>query len=272
MACGGNAKKQTENKEAAQVNKETSTTENVQMRQIGSLKVTCLKDNAGDKRMPLTLFGDVPQHLVDSLGVQQGVPSSVSTFLVETEGLRILFDTGVGAPDSQLLAGLKSAGVSPADVTHLYLTHFHGDHIGGMMKGDSVVFPKAEVYVSKNEYDAWMAMPGSKKEQVVRTMEAYKARLHLVNFGDTLPGEFVVLEAIGHTPGHTVYQSGKLLIAGDLMHGAALQVACPDFCASYDMDAEMAIRTRKYYLQYARENKLVMAGMHLPVPAFLVFE
>ena len=42
----------------------------------------------------------------------------------------------------------------------------------------------------------------------------------------------------------------------------------PEICAQYDMDKTGAIKSRKYYLQYARENGVVMAGMHLPVPAF----
>ena len=174
----------------------------------------------------------------------------------------------MGAPDSRLLSGLASLGVTPSDIKYLYLTHFHGDHIGGMMKGDSVVFPNAEVYASKVEYDAWMAMPAERKAQVVKTMDAYKERLHLFEFGDTLPGNVVAMEAVGHTPGHTVFQSGKLLVIGDLIHGAALQLEHPEYCASYDMDKEAAVKARKYFLQYAKDNQLTMAGMHLPAPAF----
>lgn len=103
-------------------------------------------------------------------------------------------------------------------------------------EGDSVVFLNAEVYASKVEYDAWMAMPAERKAQVVKTMDAYKERLHLFEFGDTLPGNVVAMEAVGHTPGHTVFQSGKLLVIGDLIHGAALQLEHPEYCASYDMD------------------------------------
>lgn len=87
-------------------------------------------------------------------------------------------------------------------------------------------------------------------------------------FGDTLPGNVVAMEAVGHTPGHTVFQSGKLLVIGDLIHGAALQLEHPEYCASYDMDKEAAVKARKYFLQYAKDNQLTMAGMHLPAPAF----
>lgn len=201
--------------------------------------------------MPRTIFPDASDELMESLSLQGGIPSSMSTFLVDTNGIRILFDTGMGAPGSRLLPGLQSLGISPADIGYLYLTHFHGDHIGGMMKGDSVVFPNAE-----------------RKAQVVKTMNAYKERLHLFEFGDTLPGNVVAMEAVGHTPGHTVFQSGKLLVIGDLIHGAALQLEHPEYCASYDMDKEAAVKARKYFLQYAKDNQLTMAGMHLPAPAF----
>ncbi|MCM1730938.1 hypothetical protein NCY89_18835, partial [Bacteroides uniformis] len=37
---------------------------------------------------------------------------------------------------------------------------------------------------------------------------------------------------------------------------------------AYDMDKEAAVKARKYFLQYAKDNQLTMAGIHLPAPAF----
>ena len=228
------------------------------------VKLTQIRDNAQERLMQLSLFGELPQALIDSLNIGQGVPASVSVFLLEIDGKRILFDTGMGSADSRLLTNLSAAGVTPADIDYLYLTHFHGDHIGGMMKGDTVVFPKAEVYAAQQEYDAWMQMPDKKKMQVAATMEAYKDRLHLVAHGDTLPCGVVALDCAGHTPGHTAYRAGRFLIVGDLVHGAALQMAHPEICAAYDMDPQSAIKQRRYYLDYARQNHLLLAGMHQP--------
>lgn len=228
------------------------------------VKLTQIRDNAQERLMQLSLFGELPQALIDSLNIGQGVPASVSAFLLEIDGKRILFDTGMGSADSRLLTNLSAAGVTPADIDYLYLTHFHGDHIGGMMKGDTVVFPKAEVYASRQEYDAWMQMPDEKKMQVAATMEAYKDRLHLVAHGDTLPCGVVALDCAGHTPGHTAYRAGRFLIVGDLVHGAALQMAHPEICSAYDMDPQSAIKQRRYYLDYARQNHLLLAGMHQP--------
>lgn len=229
-----------------------------------SAKLTRIGDNAQERLMQLELFGDLPQELIDSLGIGQGVPASVSAFLLESGGKRILFDTGVGAPDSRLLAGLSAAGVSPDDIDYIYLTHFHGDHIGGMMRGDSVVFPRAEVYAARQEYDGWMQMPDEKKAQVEAVMNAYQKRLHLVAYGDTLPGGVVAMACAGHTPGHTAYRAGRFLIVGDLVHGAALQLAHPEICAAYDMDPQSAVEQRRHYLDYARRENLLLAGMHQP--------
>lgn len=237
--------------------------------ELDGMKVTWIRDNANDRLMPRSLFPDATEAQIDSLSLQNGVPASISTFLVETDGKRILFDAGMGAPDSKLFEGLKSLNINPADIDYLFITHFHGDHIGGMMKDGVAVFPNAEVYASKAEYDSWMKMPADKKMQVENTMEAYKDRLHLFAFGDTLPCKVVAMDAAGHTPGHTVFQAGKLLVVGDLMHGAVLQLKYPDVCAAYDMDKAGAVKSRKHYVRYFRENGLVMAGMHLPVPAFM---
>lgn len=264
--CGGNAKKQVN--EDVKMDSTTVADNGVKTLQLDDVRATWIQDNAGEHFMPRALFPDASDELMASLSLQNGVPASMSAFLVEEDGVRILFDTGVGAPDSRLQAGLQSVGVAPADVKYLFLTHFHGDHIGGMLHGDSVVFSNAEVYAPKAEYDAWLAMPADKNAQVVKTMEAYKDRLHLFKAGDALPGNVVAMDAAGHTPGHTVYQIGKLLIIADLIHGAALQFEHPDICATYDMDKQAAIKARKHFLQYAKDNGLTMAGMHLPAPAF----
>ena len=97
----------------------------------------------------------------------------------------------------------------------------------------------------------------------------YRDRLHLFHVGDTLPAGIVPIEAYGHTPGHTVFQKGGVLVIGDLMHGAELQMKHPEYCASYDMDKKKAIESRKRILDYAKKNGLVMAGMHLPAPGFI---
>lgn len=266
-ACGGNAKQQQVNEEMV-MDTTSIVIDGVKTLQLDGMQVTWIQDNAKEHFMPRALFPDASDSLIDSLSLQNGVPATMSAFLVEKDGKYILFDTGMGVPDSRLLTSLQALGVAPADIKYLYLTHFHGDHIGGMMKGDSIVFPNAEVYASKVEYDAWLKIPAEKSAQVVKTMNAYKDRLHLFQFNDTLPDGVIAMNATGHTPGHTVFQAGKLLVIADLIHGAALQIEHPEICATYDMNKEDAVKSRKHFLKYAKDNQLTMAGMHLPAPAF----
>lgn len=265
-----------QSKQSKEKNASTDSTEVLKVKEnmlstleLDGMKVTWIRDNAKDRLMPRSLFPDATDAQIDSLSLNDGVPASVSAFLVEKDGKYILFDAGVGAPDSKLQEGLKTLGVAPSEIDYIFITHFHGDHIGGMMKDDSPVFTNAEVYASKTEYDAWMKMQADKKSQVETMAKAYGDRLHLFAFGDTLPCGFIAMDASGHTPGHTVFQAGKLLVVGDLMHGAALQLKYPDICATYDMDKTGAVKSRKHYIEYARKNDLVIAGMHLPVPAFM---
>lgn len=232
-------------------------------------EVTWIKDNAGTRLMPRALFG-APDSLYEALGIgEEGLPASVSTYLMKCGDDLILFDAGLGAQaGGQLVSLLDSLGVKPEDVDYLYVSHFHGDHIGGMLNEGNAVFSNAKVYVGKVEYDAWMAMDEDRNAQVRATMEAYKNQLNFFEFGDTLPGDVLAIDAVGHTPGHTVFQKGELLIIADLMHGAALQMEHPEYNANFDMDKEQAAASRARILQYVKDNNLKMAGMHLPEPGF----
>lgn len=235
---------------------------------LDSIKVHWLKDNEGDKLMPPALF-DAPDSLMSCLGLLEGVPSSVSAFLVECGGRRILFDTGNGAADSRLMAELDSLGLDGGDIDYLMLTHLHGDHTGGMLLGGGAAFDRAQVYVARQESDGWRQMPDGKGAQAMEVLGKYGERLHLFDYGDSLPCGVVALDASGHTPGHTAYRIGRLLVVGDLMHGVALQMRYPDYCASYDMDKERAVGARRAMMDYACDEGLTVVGMHFP-PALYV--
>ena len=235
-------------------------------------KVTWIQDNEGEKLMPRDLFSDASDSLFASLNMPEGIPASVSTFLVQVDGIYILFDAGLGAFGGQLMNRLAALGVNPDSIGLVYLTHFHMDHIAGLVAKDSAgadvkVFRNAAVYAGQVEYDAWMNdIP--KNDMQKNVMALYRDSLHLFAFGDTLPHGVLAMDAVGHTPGHTAFQLANLLVVGDLMHGYALQKDHPEINSNYDMDKAKSAESRKRLMQYARDNKLLMAGMHLPPPAF----
>jgi len=235
-------------------------------------KVTWLQDNQGEKLNPRSLFSDASDSLFASLNLPDGIPASVSTFLLQIDGKNILFDAGLGAFGGQTMNRMAALGINPDDINLVYLTHFHVDHIAGLVAKDGdgkdvKVFKNAGVYAGKVEYDAWMNdIPKNDLQKMV--MGLYKDSLHLFAFGDSLPHGVLALDAVGHTPGHTAFQVSNLLVVGDLMHGYALQKDHPEINSNYDMDKEKSIESRKRLMQYARDNKLLMAGMHLPPPGF----
>ena len=234
--------------------------------------VTWIQDNTGNKLNPRSLFSDASDSLYNSLNMPDGIPASVSTFLVKVDGKYILFDAGLGAFGGQLQKRLATLGVNPDSIGLVYLTHFHADHIAGLVAkdetgNDTKAFKNAAVYAGKVEYDAWMNdIP--KNDLQKNIMALYKDSLHLFAFGDTLPHGVLAMDAVGHTPGHTAFQLANLLIVGDLMHGYALQKDHPEVNSNYDMDKPKSAESRKRIMQYARDNKLLMAGMHLPPPGF----
>lgn len=228
--------------------------------------ITWIEDKPGPALQPHQLYPNVPDSLWNALGLQEGIPSSMSCFLLQTAGKNILLDAGLGAPFSQLLPKLKELGVVPEELHLIYITHLHPDHIGGLLKDDQVVFPKAEVYVNRVEAEAWLAMEGDRNQLAKNVLQAYKDHLHLFEAGDSLEGGVMTLPAYGHTPGHTVFQKDSILVIADLIHGAALQLEHPEYGPTYDMDPDQARESRIRLLKYARENNLTMYGMHLPDP------
>ena len=228
------------------------------------VEIIPIQDNVAPRLMQRGLFADAPDSLFEALGLQDGIPSSVCSFLAKSDGRNVLFDAANGAPDSQLLPVLASNGVAPEDVDYIFITHLHGDHIGGLMKEGTAVFPTAELYINKVEYDAWMHNPS-----LEAIAQAYGDRLKTFVPGDALPCGVEAIEAYGHTPGHTVFKAGAALIAGDIMHGVALQLENPQYCARFDMDQMQSVATRKRIIELAAGGGLRLYGMHFPEPYYL---
>ena len=157
--------------------------------------VTWIQDNDGDKLMPRTLFSDASDSLYNSLNMPDGIPASVSTFLVQVDGKYILFDAGLGFWGGQLKNRLAALGVNADSISAVYLTHFDLNHIAGLLEMEDLsnddnrkAFKNAAIYASKVEYDYWMKeFQTEKPKPSAIVMSVYKDSLHLFAFGDTLP-------------------------------------------------------------------------------------
>ena len=232
---------------------------------LSTTEVHAIPDNLNPMTMTPALFTDVPDGLIAELGVENGIPSSMSAFLVKKDGKNLLFDSGNGADDSQLVPTLAIHELKPEDIDYVFITHLHGDHIGGMVKDGAAVFTNATVYLNKDEYDGWGNVDESPMGQ------AYGKSIKLFTEETVLPCGVEAIKAYGHTPGHTMYRIDNYIFAGDIMHATALQLVNPESCARFDMDKEMSAKTRKDMLEFFKSEGLMVFGMHFPDPYYIQF-
>lgn len=221
-------------------------------------------DNAEPKKNPPSLFTNVSDEIIEELNIADGIPASMSAFLIKSSDKEYLFDAGMGNESSLLLPSLEAIGVAADDIDAIFITHLHGDHFGGLIKDGNAVFANAKLYISRDEYDAWIGSGSERGAGAKAAVEPYSERLVLFNFGDELEGGIKAINSVGHTAGHTSYQKGNVLIAGDIMHGVALQTVHPECCASFDVDQEKSVEARIRTIEYADSNNLILCGMHFP--------
>ncbi len=131
---------------------------------LGALQISALRDADNVLANDGKTFG-VGIDPVVTAGVLRaaGAPTdkitlSVDALLVRASGRVMLFDTGLGPKvHGVLIASLAKAGVRPEEVTDVFITHSHGDHVGGLITAEGqLAFPNAVIHMSAAEWTWWM--------------------------------------------------------------------------------------------------------------------
>jgi glyoxylase-like metal-dependent hydrolase (beta-lactamase superfamily II) len=255
---------------------------------LGDFEVTALSD--GTLPLPVTelLTNTTPEKVKRALAraaLKDPVDTSVNGYLINTGTKLVLIDTGAGAlfgpTVGNLVNNLKAAGYQPEQVDEIYITHMHGDHVGGLMAGDKIVFPNATVRADKHEADYWLsqanmdAAPKDAKgffQGAMTSLNPYIAAGKFTPFDgatELVPG-VKAMASPGHTPGHTTYvvesKGDKLVLWGDLMHVAAVQFAEPSVTIRFDVDSKAAARARKLAYADAAKNGYWVGAAHIAFP------
>ncbi len=203
-----------------------------------------------------------------------------------TGGKTILFDAGTGGqltPTAGLLKAkhLAAAGIAPDDVSLVIVTHFHPDHIFGLMEKDTnaPVFKNAEIVVPETEYKFWTdpgvfsQLPEARHglaKRIQAVFPAWKNVTLIAGEKEVVPGVRAI-PAFGHTPGHTIFHvssgSDQLYVMADVCNIPALFLRNPGWHAAFDSDGKLAEETRRKLFGRVAAEKAMMTGYHFPFPA-----
>jgi glyoxylase-like metal-dependent hydrolase (beta-lactamase superfamily II) len=200
---------------------------------------------------------------------------SIQPLLVKSGDRVLLFDTGAGTTAGEaagkLLASLNEAGIEPASVTDIFISHAHGDHIGGAFDKDgALVFPNATVRMSAAEWAATEASAAN-DEQRASLVQTIAPKVETFAPGvELIEGVVKAVDIKGHTPGHSGYliTSGdeSLLYIGDSAHHYIVSVQEPDWTIQFDGDAPTAQTSRKELLQTNADSGQRIYAVHFPFP------
>jgi glyoxylase-like metal-dependent hydrolase (beta-lactamase superfamily II) len=250
-------------------------------RRIGDMVVTAIFD--GMVEIPLEAVTNIrldeARRLQDE-NLRPYPPMLPTAFFAVTRGEdTILIDAG-GSPelDEQLglgRANLVAAGIDPAKVRAVLMTHLHTDHYGGLVLSDgSAAYPNAELVIHAEDHRfrfGTQDAPQSPPDHMQRALAPYSGCLRLIESGSVLPG-INALFLPGHTPGHTgwMLNSGdeRLLIWGDIVHLPAIQFLHPEVSMSYDIDGAQSAASRQQVFRDAAGQGFLVAGMHMDFPCF----
>ncbi|MFQ5446397.1 MAG: MBL fold metallo-hydrolase [Saprospiraceae bacterium] len=172
----------------------------------------------------------------------QGHSQTIAAFIVETPAGPVLIETGPHSAFPALEKGLLTAGYSPQDMRHVFLTHIHFDHGGAAWEfarhGATVyVHPLGEWHLAHPEklYASARQIYKDEMETLWGALNPIpKAQLRAVEHGEIIEVGGTVFRA-WHTPGHAVHhiawQVNDVLFTGDAggicIGGGVVVPPCP---------------------------------------------
>lgn len=266
---------------------------------IGHIQCTAASD--GQFNYPLATFfanarPEALQRALRAHGLSNAhITTPYTCLLLDNGGERVLVDTGAGrkaaisaalfpdvdnsaSPTGRLPRNLRRAGVDPASIDKVILTHAHPDHVGGMLdEAGRLTYPNAHYFIARAEWDFWM---GADAAQQVRpalveiaraNLQPAAARLTFVAGGDEVSDGVRVVDASGHTPGHIAVEvrsgdDGLLHISDLALH--PLHLENPTWYPLLDISPSGAAAARARLLnQAAAEERLIFAHHFAPFPA-----
>jgi glyoxylase-like metal-dependent hydrolase (beta-lactamase superfamily II) len=256
---------------------------------VGTAEVTALYDGIWEKPHDPAFISNASVDDVKAAMVKAGLPADFvsipfTVIVVKTGGKTIMCDSGTGGQvqptAGKFMTNLKAAGIDPAKVDTILISHCHPDHIFGLMEKDTnkQVYPNAEIVISDVEYKFWTdpavidKLPEARKglaRRIQATFPTWKNMRQVTGEAEVAPGLRFVMSP-GHTPGHRSFHlasGGKqLMLSNDTCYVPALVVANPGWRGVYDQDGATAEASRRAMMDRVIADKIAISGYHFPFP------
>jgi glyoxylase-like metal-dependent hydrolase (beta-lactamase superfamily II) len=266
---------------------------------VGDIEVTVVTDGANRFRFPDGFVANKNRDEVNAAWAalfqekdQMLIP--YSPIAVNTGSKLVVIDTGTSEANferskgaaGQFHSNLVASGINPDQVDTVIISHFHGDHINGLLgKDDKPKFTKAEILVPAAEWkyfmdDAEMGKQTSDRMKGVfaglrKVFDALGRKVTPYEANKELAPGITSVATHGHTPGHMsfVIASGnnKVFVQSDVTNNP-LFVRNPGFHLMFDQDPQAAEATRRKVYDMLAAEKMMVQGFHYPFPALAYIE
>src|SRR6202051_2117123 len=262
---------------------------------VGDIQVTVVSDGTSTFPLEDSFIVNAKKEEVNAALEKAFLPRDVFTIyfaplVINTGGRLVVIDTGNGpvakvnskGANGLFADNMAAAGFDPKAVDMVVISHFHTDHVNGLLTADgSPAFPNAEILVPATEWKFWMDDGEMSRAPAGRMQGLFKNNRNIFDAGlkkkvtpyewnkEVAPG-LLAVETAGHTPGHTSYVlssgSGKVFIQSDVTNIPYLFAANPGWHAFFDQDAAMAEKARRRVYDMVVAEKLLLQGFHFPFP------
>ena len=267
--------------------------ENSKALMVGDLQVMAVRDGFVEFPNDNKVFGvgKTPEDVAALLS-GAGLPTDklhldVDPLLVQMVDRVLLFDTGAGSnfgPNAgQLLANLSAAGTDPKSVTDIFISHVHGDHVGGLVDANGALnFPNAKIHIAKAEWKFLEGLGAEKAKNIgVSNYDALVAGMKpkvdaFAPGSELVKGTVKAVDIKGHTPGHSGYLitqgPDSLLYVGDSMHHSIVSVQKADWPMNFDGDQATGAKSRAALIADSAAKGQRIYAVHFPFPGVGKFE
>jgi glyoxylase-like metal-dependent hydrolase (beta-lactamase superfamily II) len=267
---------------------------------VGDIEVTVVTDGSNtfkftDGHLTNKTRADLNSALEAAYLPKDQLTTPYNPIVVNTSGKLVVIDTGTGEANyerskgvtGQVQTNLKAAGIDRNAVDMVIISHFHGDHINGLVTPDKkLAYPNAEVLVPAAEWKFFMddgemsRATGDRMKSVfngARTVfDAIGRKVTPYEPGKEIAPGITAVATPGHTPGHSshIIASGnsKVYVQADVTHVPFVHVRNPGWHAFYDQDGAMAEATRRKVYDMLVAEKMLVQGFHYPFPSHAYVE